>query len=119
MEQERIWTLIARKLSEDASAEDLQELEQMIKDIPELGQYLQVLEEDLVLPKRDNNDRIEQAYIRLTESLEKQNQNFFIEISASHQDDEIAIPAKRSPGHGFFLFRVIKDFFRKKLHLKI
>ena len=119
MEQERIWTLIARKLSEDASTEDLQELEQMIKDIPELGQYLQVLEEDLVLPKRDNNDRVEQAYLRLTQSLEKQNQNFFIEISASHQDDEIAIPAKRPPRSEFFLIRIIKEFFRKKLHLKI
>jgi DNA mismatch repair ATPase MutS len=79
MQQERIWTLIARKLSGDASPEDLTELDQMVKDIPELGTYLNTLEQD-------DTEKVETAYQQMTDALDKQNHLFFIRITQEEEE---------------------------------
>jgi putative ABC transport system permease protein len=42
-EQNRLWRLIARKMSGEASEEDLQELQKLIRDNPDLGFYIQII----------------------------------------------------------------------------
>ncbi len=40
--QHRIWSLLARRLAGEASAAELEELEAMVRDNPELGYYIKV-----------------------------------------------------------------------------
>ena len=42
-EQDRIWTLIARKLAGEATEKELEELQELLKKYPEAGYSLQVL----------------------------------------------------------------------------
>lgn len=80
MEQERIFTLIARKHSGDASDDDIAELDQMVDDIPELGDYIQSLEQD-------DSEKTELAYQHMLEALDKQNHLFFIRMSEQEYEE--------------------------------
>ena len=53
-EQDRIWTLIARKLANEATDEELEQLQELIRKNPEAGFTLQVLI-DLWQTKDKNN----------------------------------------------------------------
>jgi putative ABC transport system permease protein len=53
-EQDRIWTLMARKLAKEATDKELEELQQLLKKYPEAGYSLQVLL-DLWLTKEKND----------------------------------------------------------------
>lgn len=109
MEQERIFTLIARKHSGDASGEDLAELDQMVHDIPELGDYIQSLEQD-------DADKTELAYQQMLEALDKQNHLFFIRMSEQEYEqsqENIKIPDAGTKSSFSKFFTDLKRKFQK------
>ena len=106
MEQERIFTLIARKHSGDASGDDLEELDQMVQDIPELGDYILSLDQD-------DADKTELAYQQMLEALDKQNHLFFIRMSEQEYEEAKAnTQASHSNPQSSFL-KFLNDLKRK------
>ena len=66
MNSDRIWTLLARKMAEEISMEELAELEALLKENPHVHLKIQSVEESWNKnPSPDDKD-VELAYERLT-----------------------------------------------------
>jgi putative ABC transport system permease protein len=75
MNNERIWTLIAKKLAGEATAEDLLELYQLLKENPEVHYSLEIFDE-LWQQNDFAKRRPIAAYARLLKKMEQQGMSF-------------------------------------------
>lgn len=69
MEQERYWILLARKLSGEASAKELKELEDLVRDNPNLGFYQQVLIDYWKAGPQEMNEGVDQVFNRIQSKI--------------------------------------------------
>jgi hypothetical protein len=70
MEQKRIWDLISLELNGDATEKELQELQDLLKENPDLCYSLQILY-DLRKKSEPGNEKTERAYARLIQKMEE------------------------------------------------
>lgn len=70
MEHKRIWDLIALELNGTASEMELQELQDLLKDNPDICYSLQILY-DLRKKSEPGNEKTEKAYARLMRKMEE------------------------------------------------
>lgn len=75
MDNERIWTLIAKKLAGEATAEDIPELYDLLKVNPEVHYSLEIFDE-LWQQNQFAKDRPVAAYARLLKKMEQQGLEF-------------------------------------------
>jgi putative ABC transport system permease protein len=75
MDNERIWTLIAKKLAGEATAEDILELYDLLKENPEVHYSLEIFDE-LWQQNQFAKDRPVAAYARLLKKMEQQGIEF-------------------------------------------
>lgn len=69
MNSDRIWTLLARKLTAEASVEELKELEELLRQNPEVHVPVQTVTQTWELQHKTDIHTTEQAYERLTHNL--------------------------------------------------
>jgi transmembrane sensor len=62
MQRERIWTLMSRKLSGEATQAELQELDELIKLYPEIDIHTQFVTEFWTLPTENEDDFLEATF---------------------------------------------------------
>ena len=74
MHEERTWTLIAHKLAGSATNEEWLELQQKIRDKPEIGFYLQALTNFWYRHAQYDKEKIEEAIKRVAEVAAKKNE---------------------------------------------
>lgn len=75
MDNERIWTLVAKKLAGEATAEDILELYDLLKEHPEVHYSLEIFDE-LWQQNQFAKDRPVAAYARLLKKMEQQGIEF-------------------------------------------
>ena len=75
MDNERIWTLVAKKLAGEATAEDILELYGLLKENPEIHYSLEIFDE-LWQQNQFARDRPVAAYARLLKKMEQQGIEF-------------------------------------------
>lgn len=75
MDNERIWTLIAKKLAGEATAEDILELYDLLQEHPEVHYSLEIFDE-LWEQNQFAKDRPVAAYARLLKKMEQQGIEF-------------------------------------------
>ncbi len=106
----RIWQLSARKLTGDASIEELQELEQLLKDYPDLTIELE-LHNNYFNTKADSREDTHQAWQRQLKKMEEVfpedfDEHYFVELPGhTHRRLWIAISALAASVFLFFLFQ--------------
>ncbi len=70
MEQKLIWDLINRELAGDASEKELQELQDLLKENPDICYSLQILY-NLRKRSEPGNEKTEKAYAWLIQKMEE------------------------------------------------
>ena len=71
MVNDRIWLLIGRKLAGEASAEELQELEQLLRTHPDIHFPLQTLSDLWSRKSSDTDTELENAYALHLEKMKQ------------------------------------------------
>lgn len=77
MNNERIWTLVAKKLAGEATAEDILELYDLLKENPEVHYSLEIFDE-LWQQNQFAKDRPVAAYARLLKKWNSRESNFLV-----------------------------------------
>ncbi|MEO6731831.1 MAG: FecR family protein [Ferruginibacter sp.] len=96
MNKDRIWTLLSRKLSGEATASELIELNDLIQSQPNADLYLQVIDEYWKMPTDKDEEFLEATYhVHLTRLKEK---GFDLEINDSNENPPLYLDHKtKSP----------------------
>lgn len=92
-QKEYIWNLVARKLAGEATAEDLRDLENLLRDNPELHYPLQTITDIWKHGNPRNHQQIEQAEKVFSAHL---NRMADLKLNLSAADDEVHRPASAS-----------------------
>jgi ferric-dicitrate binding protein FerR (iron transport regulator) len=84
MTQERFWTLMAKKISKEATESELAELEELIRLYPEWFYSAQQLQNMWDLPVKDDGSASEQAFLQHLKDMEKAG----VDISLWNNEDQ-------------------------------
>ena len=74
--ESRLWILMARKLTREASQDELIELEGLVQKIPNAHYVIEILTLWLQLSEKSGKEQAEQAVADLLSRLEKENEMF-------------------------------------------
>ncbi|MCW3118178.1 MAG: FecR family protein [Chitinophagaceae bacterium] len=96
MNSDRIWTLLARKLAEEISPEELAELEVLLKENPHVHLKIQTVEESWNKNSYSDEENNEIAYQQLTGKLKQQGFNILASEDSEHSND-LPISNKNRP----------------------
>lgn len=72
----RLWTLMARKLTGEASQDELIELEGLVQQVPDAHYIIEIITFWWQLSERSGKEYAEQAVADLLSRLEKENEMF-------------------------------------------
>src|SRR4051812_45990753 len=75
MNSDRIWTLLARKITGEISTEEREELEALLKENPQVHLKIQSVEESWNKNESPDDEQTAQAYERLTDRLKEEGFN--------------------------------------------
>ena len=89
---ERIWELISRKISNEATEVELQELQLLLQKQPEEAYSLEIIQDLWNAPSKENKQYIEHQYKAFTQKMQKMG----IDTSGFHAEDEHLITAQNN-----------------------
>lgn len=95
MNTDRIWLLIGRKLAKEASAEELQELEQLLRSHPDVHFPFQILSDSWASTQSDEEDETTVAYSRHLDRMQQQGLPSLDQVSGDKDDTGFLLEGSR------------------------
>jgi transmembrane sensor len=108
MNKERIWTLLSRKLANEATQSELNELEDLLKNDPEISNEVCFVNEYWTLPTEENNEFLEATYGLL---MEKLNRNGFTLNTTTVEDGAFQLGKAPKSKSTKFIYPILASLF--------
>lgn len=89
---ERIWELISRKLTNEATQDELLELQLLLQQQPQESYSLEIMQDLWITPEKENKQYVEHQYRELTQKMQKMG----INTSGFHVKDDHLLTVQNS-----------------------